>query len=198
MPPLLRTDADTDLFFLSANRIAFTEPTSDPWFSAHTPTADELDSPLYWADARAASALACTSQYQACDGRDHCTRPAASLDLKRLAARLWATPEQARLFGWFCERVGSADVGAPAFNLGASCLQARDGLTEGLQSPLPDDQWQVEVRHWAAVALAFQQAGVVNGATGPSERGVWPWVGTNVTGFDRGRCDGQVSLFVPV
>lgn len=89
-------------------------------------------------------------------------------------------------------------MGAPAFNLGASCLRARDGLTEGLQSPLPDDQWQVEVRHWAAVALAFQQAGVVNGATGPSERGVWPWVGTNVTGFDRGRCDGQVSLFVPV
>lgn len=33
--PLLRTDADVTLVFLSANQIIYFLPVDDPWYSAH-------------------------------------------------------------------------------------------------------------------------------------------------------------------
>lgn len=95
---------------------------------------------------------------------------------------------------WFFNNVNFADIGAAAYNLGAGSLRARDGLKAGYQSPLPDNQWQLDVQHWFAVALSLEQSGTIHGAIGPTDRNLWTWIDTNVTQFQRDRCNSQVSI----
>lgn len=53
--------------------------------------------------------------------------------------------------------------------MGASLLTARDTLYNGLQGPLPADQWQREVLHWHQTSMAKLQRAIVEQATGPSD-----------------------------
>lgn len=146
----------------------------------------------YWSDETAASPLACSSQYQVCNGGD-CTPLTAADNLPTLAAN-WSSQEQRDLFSWFYNHVSFYTIGAAAGGLGPGCLRARDGLSRGLQNPLPDNQWQLEVQHWFAVALANLQRSAIYSVVGPDDENILPWINTNITQSDRGRCNEQVSL----
>lgn len=60
--------------------------------------------------------------------------------------------------------------------LGVSMLTSRDSLISGLQGPLPDDQWQIDVEHWLSTYLAALQKGFVDFATGPSDPHMAPFL----------------------
>ncbi len=46
----------------------------------------------------------------------------------------------------------------PLLLLGTHVLKARDRLNGPLLGPLPNNQWQLEVQHWHATAMAYLQA----------------------------------------
>ncbi|KAL1623516.1 hypothetical protein SLS54_004506 [Diplodia seriata] len=41
----------------------------------------------------------------------------------------------------------------------------------GVQGPLPDNQWQIELEHWHNISMAYFQESVISLATGPSRPG---------------------------
>lgn len=163
-------------------------------YAAHTVADGTLHgAKVYWADETAASALACSSQYQVCSG-ENCTPLTAGDDLRILAANVWSSQEQRDLFSWFYHHVGFYTIGGPALNLGPGCLRARDGLSRGLQNPLPDNQWQLEVQHWFAVALTNLQSSTIYSVIGPKDENILRWMNTNMTQSEQERCNDQVSL----
>lgn len=190
----MTSDSDLSLFFLSANNVQFTQKSDDPWYAARVET-DRIyyGARIYRADETAASVLACSNQNQVCNG-ENCTPLSGRYNLPALASDIWSSQDQEELFMWFFDHVHVVDIGEAALSLGAGSLRARDGLKGGLQAPLPDNQWQLDVQHWLAVALSLEQLWAVHAATGPTDQHLWKWIDTNVTQFQRDRCNSQVGI----
>ncbi|KAI0185692.1 hypothetical protein EV127DRAFT_502343 [Xylaria flabelliformis] len=53
--------------------------------------------------------------------------------------------------------------------LGSHSLASERSLTAGIQGPLPDDQWQLDVGNWWNISLSLLQASLVDTANGPVE-----------------------------
>jgi len=53
--------------------------------------------------------------------------------------------------------------------LGAASLSSKSSLVTGVQGPLPDNQWQMDVEHWHAATLVAMQGSAVDAAMGPSK-----------------------------
>lgn len=190
IPELSRSDANTELFFLSSNDIQFLNATDDPWFSAHQPNLVEVQEfkdetgesqqvrlASYAADSPI-SVIGCASSIQVCDSNKPVSIGCSSLqgmpsrwsiDFDR-ALEAPGTQEQVTLFKAFSSfaNLGSQYLSTIVQELGATALQARQSLVVGQQSKLPADQWQIEMRQFFATFLAYQQQLVVDAVAGPA------------------------------
>jgi hypothetical protein len=204
------TSYDLDLFFLQPNGITFASRSEDPWYRATEParvmgwvtfngTGEVYTFP------KPATPLACVSQYQ------YCTSAQSGSNLCTDLAGYWeATSQLNTLLGlgtdsdigdvsitdlwdsWGSLQLGwsSAEV---VGGLGSAALLSRGGLSNGIQGPLPSNQWQLEVQHWFATSLATLQASTVAKANGP-DSGFEKWLVHPNTTEEYTSCQKQVSF----
>lgn len=200
IPDLRKFEGDITLFFLSANFVAFTKPTNDPWYSAHLkfgtikrPDKEGVEV-MYRAD-EPASVLACVSQYQICDpsvpADRRCTTPGSRIDAFNYAARLQTSEEGEQKIAWF-GYPASFTIGRIVDSLRVSALTSRYSLQDGFQGPLPDNQWQLDVEYWFQVWLSYLQSRFMLFATGPSDPELMRWVQKPQTKVQKTLCQNQV------
>ncbi|TDZ37460.1 hypothetical protein C8035_v007889 [Colletotrichum spinosum] len=183
---LQREDANVFLVFLSSNGIHFQAKTNDPWYRATT-VAGDLTSDVpgeesipSWTMDHPASPLACVTQDQWCidPAAKNCTELMTSDDANLAAYDLFlARDGSLDRYVWFSQStIYAATEASNAINLlGALSLTARFGLVNSIQGPLPDNQWQLEVKSWFATMLANLQKAAANTATGPTEVHLDAW-----------------------
>lgn len=145
--------------------------------------------------------LGCTSRYQFCnpnvEGTKSCIAPTGILAAYAQAGELWQTKKQKALFDWSALAIRHNGIGLPEVisGLGISALTSRYRMAAGLQGPLPDNQWQLEVEHWFTTILADFQRMVVEAATGPTDLALNDWARRPDTPEARSLCASQVSTF---
>lgn len=89
---------------------------------------------------------------------------------------LLRTKDQTDRWNWILGAMmqASPDIAALASSQPAQSLTSRKRLFGGLQGPLPDNQWQLDVEHWYASVLAALQEVFVDIATGPADAALAP------------------------
>lgn len=206
IPELLRPTADVTLVFLSTSDIAFVEPSNDSWYSAHFPLVLENavrglrpeNISFYFRD-DPVRVLGCASQYQYCNPNlkpdIRCTPLTGIFAVQAVAESLWQTERQKKLFNWSANAILNDAIGLPEVlsGLGVSSLTSRYKLANGVQGPLPENQWQLEVEHWFTATLADLQKMVVDIATGPMDTNVNQWLRRPQTPEEHLLCHSQVS-----
>ncbi|KAL0253245.1 hypothetical protein SLS55_010217 [Diplodia seriata] len=171
----------------------------DPWYSAHTDFVEVfmtgLDGKMtmYRAD-EPASVLACVSQYQICNPNQPANRQCTALgsieDIESGLKSLHFNDRQGKVIEWFGSLL-SFSIYTLIGDLGSSVLTSRYSLSGGLQAPIPNNQWQLEVEHWFTIWLANLQQLFVSYATGPSDPEVMRWVRTPKDDTERNICRNQ-------
>lgn len=78
--------------------------------------------------------------------------------------------------------------------LGAKSLLSQNRLFAGVQSPLPSNQWHLDVGHWFDIVLAATQAAFVNTATLSYESEYEPYTVRPVNEEQENICNSQVSI----
>lgn len=174
---LARDNADTWLFFLTANNVAYAQPVDDELFSAHQPKNDYYftrfpQTALYSSD-HVVRVLGCTAQKQWCFGKDRCTPLSGSYPALVSAMNMnspdMTAMQRFSLYIWATARSGLGTGAIQVVNsLGASALLARISFVGGIQGPLQPDQWQQEVEYWQASTMAITQRIGIEYAAGPS------------------------------
>ena len=201
---LQRPDADISLFFLSTNGVLFSNPVDDPWYAVHRPIQGAKfgnNSIATYIGDYPVSVLGCTRQVQFCNPNQpetaqRCT-PLSSADVnENNLKKLWSEDDEQQQIAVYASRVMKAQIYAdviPKF-LGVSALTARYKMYEGVQAPLPRNQWQLDVEYWMDVALASLQSTYVESASGPDD----PALLADLTKPDPLAklwfCDSQVSI----
>ncbi|KAF1985154.1 hypothetical protein K402DRAFT_334899 [Aulographum hederae CBS 113979] len=178
IPALRKNDADVALVFISANGILFTEPTSDPVFSAHRPIDHALSEHLpgeiatgFLSD-QPVGVIGCTLQTQYCHPSIRDGTGCGPLTGEKLAASEAAKsipdPVHVDSLVWAADVIGryASNPIMSLSRLGSSGLLARYGLARGVQERLPNDQWQREVQYWHSSMLASLQMSFVDVAMG--------------------------------
>ena len=121
--------------------------------------------------------MGCARQIQFCNPRlppstDPAARciPLGSMRFDEQAVlKLWSTEDERRMINTVMDVLENVILTDSVLNvLGVSALTARYKLQQGVQGPIPDDQWQLEVKHWQATSLAALQALYVEFASRPS------------------------------
>lgn len=196
---ILRDDAQTYLFFLTASGVEFIEPVNDDLFAAHEAVsgvhlAGKPNSTVYHFDG-VVHPLGCVSQEQYCLNRTYCsplTYYLSALDsiwnssgpgIKQTSFQTWANTV--------------ATLGMRTDNiiehLGASALLAGNSFIGGVQGPLAPNQWQMEVQHWQSITLALKQRTLIEYAKGPSDTTVDEYLIRPSGSAERHICSNQVS-----
>jgi hypothetical protein len=167
--------ADIILMALSANEIVFQQPVSDPWYMANGE--DGSGNQTFYFSPNPASFLGCKVQHQWCNpnvnGDESCTLLSGFEEAFAQAESLFERASQNA--SWYATSwaiSAAADIGGVVTGLGSTALTSRFGLNFGIQSPLPSNQWELDVEHTHAVTLAYMQRIVVEQATGPTEENV--------------------------
>ncbi|KAL1626675.1 hypothetical protein SLS54_002838 [Diplodia seriata] len=199
IPELRQLEGDITLYFLSPNFVMFSRKMDDPWYSAHTDFVEVfmtgLDGKMtmYRAD-EPASVLACVSQYQICNPNQPANRQCTALgsieDIESGLKSLHFNDRQGKVIEWFGSLL-SFSIYTLIGDLGSSVLTSRYSLSGGLQAPIPNNQWQLEVEHWFTIWLANLQQLFVSYATGPSDPEVMRWVRTPKDDTERNICRNQ-------
>ncbi|KAI0527848.1 hypothetical protein F5B22DRAFT_582560 [Xylaria bambusicola] len=209
IPELIRADADVDLIFLQGNGVIFLEPVHDPWYRATVPGQnyrDSLTSGIWptWRTEEAASPLGCTVQLQLCNtGLPEGSRcgPLASesdayegaLELFGVSANGTAKDINGVRFNWFWDEYWMSP-GTILAELGRQALISTQTLNNGIQTTLPDNQWQLDVTNWWEGSLASYQMAAVKQATGPNDPSLDSFVlGPNGTSQEK-LCHSQMIL----
>ncbi|KAF2266955.1 hypothetical protein CC78DRAFT_566402 [Lojkania enalia] len=169
-----RSDGDLQFIFLSGNRILFSEPTDDPWFSAHEPYTIPRSTDLggYLSD-HLASPMGCIEQYQFCNPHKSgqpCTDLAGILPASGDAlTTLDLSPMQQEIVNVIMNIVYAlgVNIGA-AFDPDGLKLAAQDSAYSAWQLPLPNNQWEIEMQHANNIVLANLQKAIVSYTQGPS------------------------------
>lgn len=187
IPDLQRTDGSTTIFFLSTQEIVFLKQVQDPWYQATTRGAIQYDwtgmdgnTRLYMKD-EPASPLGCVEQEQLCNPNlpeeRQCSPLGSNLDLFDSIASSWdgrySAEKQEFIYAAF--RFYNIHFYTFLHGLGARMLRSRDSLYSGFQSPLPPNQWQLDVIHWFNIALVSTQEAFLEMAAGPSDSVVVPY-----------------------
>lgn len=199
--PLMQTDGDLALFFLSAPGILYSEVIDDDWYAAHRPYSHNSTTAsfsgqisTYIAD-HSATVLGCKLQYQICDPTTSpekgCT-PLGGLNDHNYGMTTPRTRREKAVFWTFT--IGGLDT--IVATLKASSLKSRFGIFSALQGPLPNNQWQLEVEYWHNIVLASLQGIQVNIAAGPGDLRVLQYTWTRpLTDEQRYFCKNQVRDF---
>ncbi|KAI1344685.1 hypothetical protein F5Y15DRAFT_1042 [Xylariaceae sp. FL0016] len=175
----LRTGGDISVMFLSAGGVVFTEKTLDPWYKATHSTgsirmaslqSSEPQRVEVYGQDEPGSPMACTRKVQFCSpqipGEDHCT---ALMTMNDAYAKVSHLDEAAsQRMTWTIDALTSLlDNPESVVNaMGEQSLLSRRTMVDGVQGPLPDNQWQLDVEHWHNVHLAAYQKLVVDVAAG--------------------------------
>lgn len=181
IPELVLDDAQITLYFLSADNVQFINEVDDEWYSAHqfAGTLHEFGNPnnafSYYTFDRPVSVLGCALRYQACDPSTNICSP---LSIEPMPNLTWSTKEQQQAFSYWMGAVRPqtfVPLGVVEA-LTISALQSRKGFSDGLQGPLPSDQWQRDVLYWQGVSMAALQMATVEVATGPTDASMYRYV----------------------
>ena len=180
IPELLVTDGDITVLFLSSNDVYFLEKTVDPWYSAQTfQGLDNNSIPLYVHD-DAVRALGCIERLQFCNpnlpANSSCTPLTGGSQALQLGLQLWQDLTQQAYFNWSTLTIENTAPGIDTILaiIGTAVLQSRSTLSAGIQSFIPDNQWELEVESLFKVTLASLQKLVVDQATGPADPALLP------------------------
>jgi len=186
IPPLQVMDADLDIVFISSNKIRFGGRVEDPIFAAHTPNGwfqstgpgSSPDEPVFsvrktaYTGDEPATALACMSQYRICfpEGIPErgCTPWGGWADLNYSLGKRVHDQRRRSMWEW---RTATSfgqiyDIQSIIATLLSGALLARESVTYSISSQLPDNQWQLEVENWMAVALSSLQGAPVRSSIG--------------------------------
>lgn len=221
-PGLQRSYGDTSIIFLVGNGISFAEKTRDDWYRASTPYGylnstgnaggDAIQ--IYRSD-EPASPLGCITQYQYCivggSGKRQCGPLASRADsLAKAALTFGLTDEgltstrssssgaKGSRFFWttsileYSTGIGMRDI---VNHLGPRSLASQTGLAQGIQGPLPDDQWKHDVTRWYNASMAATQAAFTNTARGPADPGFdncTACVSPPLNNYEESMCKNQV------
>ncbi|KAL9074945.1 MAG: hypothetical protein Q9157_004194, partial [Trypethelium eluteriae] len=165
-PEISRVDADTGIFFLSANNVVFLAPVDDPWYSAHngpfnvptlgTSTYGPGNISAWFAD-YPAIALGCTHQAQYCNpllpAQQGCSplmglysTALEPLDTDRGGLSSWFQGSQLDRLNTFLDILAefTPDLGTILNSVGVAALKGRLTLTSGAQGPLSSNEWQLD------------------------------------------------------
>ncbi|KAH7304334.1 hypothetical protein B0I35DRAFT_445547 [Stachybotrys elegans] len=203
-----RTDGHVQLFFLSANSIAFIQESQDLWYRAATPVrvrgiaANSNETTVartLWQADEPAWPMGCMSQYQICNpsypGGDKCTQLGSIYDAYEQTKRLFGG-DPGFLMYWFMTILGqSTGVTDVTRLLGIKSLTSRFSLAGvDLQGPLEPNQWHLDVNSWFSITLAALQLRLVSTAAGPSrhDAGFLSVITRPKTEEQKRMCDNQI------
>jgi hypothetical protein len=203
IPELFIPHADISAIFLAGNRVGFTAPVDDPWFSAGHVSFMNLTAVVgnirgYLSD-DPARALVCSQRYQYCNSSmpqnqsASCTPLSGMIEATKASLQLFPQEKDRKKFLWsaseilylangFNELVGTMQSGS---------LLARDSLAGHLQGILPDNQWELELEYWFKFALADLQRTILHQATGSVEADAHEFLAPPTSAEARGVCSNQ-------
>ena len=216
-PEISRVDADTGIFFFSANAIRFAAPVDDPWYSAHKGPINlsaegvisvGVGNVSFWLVDYPATVLGCTYQAQYCNpllpAQQGCSplmglysTALDPLDTDRGGLSSWFQGSQLDRLCSFLDILAefTPDLGTVLNTLGVAALKGRLTFSSGIQRPLPSNQWQLDVEYWSAIQLAVIQRTMIEFANGPD----WPKIEQHLgsplksgTDAERDFCTSQV------
>ncbi|OJD29408.1 cytochrome p450 protein [Diplodia corticola] len=200
VPALRRPDADVSIIYLSAGGILFTQKTTDDWYRATTETTGPFEEPYnvpFYAQDEPASPLACAKQEQLCnpnlpDG-SRCSPLSGNLDMNANLGKLAGGNKSANLISWLHKITLQPDISLTQVVsiLGSQALRSKQTVGYGVQSPLPDGQWQLDVQHWFAISLAMIQERFVDAAAGHTDSAIRPFVKEPDNREERMMCSSQ-------
>ncbi|KAI1326335.1 hypothetical protein F5Y16DRAFT_421824 [Xylariaceae sp. FL0255] len=189
-----RHDGDVFVAFLSGDGVYFAESMNDDWYRATTTAIGYVrgvgpsnQSHSVYMPTEAASPLGCVEQYQWCNtaysNNSGCGPLASNLDALYGAAPFFNLSEKefdldrpssesavgTRLIWPSLITISTqASIGVIVEGLGAKSLASQNLLYNGVQFPLPMDQWQIDVANWMNISLALLQLKLVDTALGTS------------------------------
>ncbi|KAI9166398.1 hypothetical protein HJFPF1_02499 [Paramyrothecium foliicola] len=179
IPELASGHADVTMFLLSANQVQFTNKSADPWYKVSKPSCSVTDEYLggktTWKSYSQDSPphiIACKSRYQFCNpnlpAQEKCTALATRRDA---GVNLRAVfPDEAAYQRAYWLRLASWALGNDMFvvstTLGANSLRSRESFFAGIQGPIPDNQWQLDMQHWFEVGITSMKRAIVDSALG--------------------------------
>ncbi|KAI8945458.1 hypothetical protein F4801DRAFT_597842 [Xylaria longipes] len=168
---LQRNTSDIVLVGLSSSDLLFIEKTNDPWYRA----TKDLGAGIYQAE-EAGRALGCSVQQQFCHSglpnSKNCTSLGSVYDaFVEMSDMLAENEADLQRFQWIYTAAISAgfDLKTILQTLGTRALTARTRLSNNVQGPLSDNQWQLDVLYWYSTQMALIQKAFVNTAFGPSD-----------------------------
>jgi hypothetical protein len=219
--PLVRPDGDVSVLFLSGNGVFFNGPMNDDWYRAtvfgqnltHFGTDPTSSTMQGYIPVEAASPLGCVEQWQWCNSaysREEGCGPLASvldsiygaapffnLTVADLAPDRPVSPTESgtRLIWPALITLNEANNVPEILNqLGAKSLLSQSLLTSGVQSPLPLNQWQLDVTNWFNTVLASVQTMFVDTAIGTSDPELQQAEYQPLNSQERKLCNSQVCL----
>lgn len=209
IPDLSVGDADIILLFLSSNGLPFLQRTTDDWYRATIPARQLMlrgwngTIQSYHQD-EPASPMACLEREQLCiavtgQGRV-CTPLGAAGNIPEKTEAILQDREQLNRVIWFYNvHTSPSQLLADVINsLHTGGLLARYSMSVNAQGILPDNQWQLEVRHWFATIMAGIQQSFVRTAVGPTPDLI-PFATGPQSEQSKAMCNSQVSIcdFLP-
>ncbi|KAH8900683.1 hypothetical protein GQ53DRAFT_815545 [Thozetella sp. PMI_491] len=188
---LRRSDGDLFFVFLKGNGVKFLQPSYDLWYQATTPGQIITDvvydgEQHYYTMDEAASPMACVKQFQICRGGAQeppsCPPLASLTDAMTSSALLFnitpdamqnnnvtiETARPASQYIWIAmiQWLASYDPNNVMDTLGPTSLVSQLTGSNGIQGPISDTQWQLDISNNWNTSLASTQAAFVNTAYG--------------------------------
>lgn len=190
--------------FLYGNAVVFLDPSPDPWYKATTPAAlsvgtsedmgGEAEVTGYEAD-EPAWPMGCVVQYEVC--KDNICTGLGPSTTTFLSMR-----DNLHINSTFLSSAFYWNLMVPTGNIlatmGRTSLASRYEYTNGMQSGITSNSWQLDVIHWFSTSLASLQLQLAEVASGPhidSRPGLEDFVTKPDTNERHDHCGSQVCYF---
>lgn len=219
IPELYTDDGDLHLIFLQGNGVYFYENTTDPWYRATqfgglrfmggSPDGPNSTQIIYRPE-EASSPLACVERYQFCNANRECgplagkqaitqAGPVFNMSAFDIYNDIVPNDPVASRFYWFYLALFTmaTDLDVMLKNLGPKAVLSQQSLFDGLVGPLPDDQWQIDVKYWWAIRLASIQAAFVDTSVNRGNTALQAYRIRPYNSYMQDMCDNQVSTPCP-
>ncbi|XXG93941.1 hypothetical protein Hte_000191 [Hypoxylon texense] len=215
IPELQVPDGDLSVVFLSGNGVGFIQPMDDGWYQVTTPwrtirSTGGSGSTQSYRPNEAALPMGCVEKWQWCNSayprETGCGPLASGYDAMFGAAPLFnltvkdfdpsrpvSPTEPGNRLVWPAIMFWGYPSTLPSIlrHLGARALESQTRLSDGLQWPLPNNQWHLDVKHWFSTILASIQASFVDTALGNTNPEFDKYVLHPLTDVERTLCSSQ-------